>query len=84
MAFVYEGERIPDGEYPLGQLSKPRHGRVHKSRSERDMDELVDDMLVKMDQETFDQLFDFIRGREHPISDFTAVVKNCEIIHVHE
>lgn len=78
--YYYEGEPCADGEYTLAQLSKPRHGRVYKPDSE----ELFNDMLVKMDKETFDQLFDYISGRDSSIKKFTAVVCDKEILHVYE
>lgn len=77
--FMYEGEDVRDGTYTLGQLSKPRHGRVRKPDSE----ELYNDMLVLMDDKTFNQLFDYVSSRNGSITQFNAVVVDNEIVHVY-
>ncbi len=83
MKTPYEGTPVPDGEYALVQLSKPGYGRVSKSREYNT--DYYDDMPINMPSMTFDQLFDYVKGRgeNESIRDFTAVVKNHEIVHVY-
>ncbi len=71
----YEGEKVKDGDYPLGQLSRSGLGRVKKSA-----DELYNDMPVMMERKVFDSLFNYVQG--HWSQGFTATVKDHQIIHV--
>lgn len=77
----YEGERVEDGEYKLGQLSMPRYGRVVIPNTADDL--LYNDMPVHMDYKTFVSLFKYVKDRDGSIKDFTAVVKNHAIVHVY-
>jgi hypothetical protein len=83
MKTPYEGEKVPDGEYQLGQLSRSGYGRVLKMRDDPDYD-LYNDMPVAMTAQSYKELYEsYVGKREGSIRQFTAVVKNHEIIHIY-
>lgn len=79
----YEGIPVEDGTYNLGQLSKSGYGRVVIPGYETDAI-LYEDMPVSMPEHVFAALFEYVKGRDCPIQNFKAVVKNHEIIHVYD
>jgi hypothetical protein len=82
LKYTYEGRDVKDGEYALGQLSKPRFGRVCVNGTSTD--DLYEDMLVDMDLDTFNDLFKYVKSRDgESITSFTAVVVDNTIIHVY-
>lgn len=82
MKTPYEGEPVIDGKYQLGQLSQPGYGRVVIPGNNPDY-LLYNDMPVTMPDQTFQELFNYVKGRGSSIHGFTAVVKKHEIIHVY-
>lgn len=78
----YEGEKVKDGEYPLGQLSKGGYGRVVRPGHNPDY-LLYNEMQVLMGDATFEHLFNYVKGRGEGIHTFTALVQNNIIIHVY-
>lgn len=79
----YEGEFVEDGIYVLGQLSKPRYGRVVIPGNNPDH-LIYNNMIVQMDDKTFFSLFDYVKGRETSIHTFRAIVENHYILHIYE